>query len=548
VNDSKNIFIEGENLEVLKILQKSYAGKIKMIYIDPPYNTGNDFVYDDDFTEPLQEYLRRTGQVDEEGKPLTTNKRSDGRFHSKWLSMMYPRLRLARNLLRDDGVIFISIDDNEVHNLRSLMDELFGEENFNGTLVVKSTPNARNYGQIGKMHEYCLMYCKNLEDVATYELEEEEKEFKYEDSKGGFNIHPLYNSDESFHKGNRPNLFYPFYFDPKSKDKDGFYSISVDKTEKHSEEVFPPLSSKNKVQFVWRWSKEKASENLNLEIIGYGDEGEYRVVRKMRHTSKIIRSMLLEKEYSGRRGTAEVEKLFGKKVFSFPKPLALIKTILSMATEDSDLVLDFFGGSGTFGHAVYENNIDRKESINYICVQIPDELDATTEAFKAGYRSIAEITKDRLIKSSNSLLSRRSESNLDLGFRVLKLNKSNYKKWSNFVGTNTEGLELTLELFNSKPLRDDWKLISLISEIKLLEGFTLSSIDLRIEKYKQNDIHKISDEYCEHNLIVCLDGEIKSETIEKLELLGNDIFICLDSAISNVDKLRLSDKGLIKTI
>ncbi len=192
---TQNLFIEGDNLEVLKLLQKSYLGKIKMIYIDPPYNTGNDFIYPDNYSENLDTYLEYTGQIDGEGRKFATNTETDGRFHSKWLNMMYPRLFLAKNLLKEDGVIFISIDDNEVSNLKSLCNEVFGEENFLGQFIINTTPNARDYGHIGKMHEYCLFFAKNIYETETNLIEDKDKSFKYNDSIGGYNIHPLYNSN-----------------------------------------------------------------------------------------------------------------------------------------------------------------------------------------------------------------------------------------------------------------------------------------------------------------------------------------------------------------
>ena len=216
---TENLIIEGDNLEVLKLLQKSYLGKIKMIYIDPPYNTGNNFIYPDDYSESLQTYLEYTGQVDAEGKKFSTNTETDGRFHSKWLNMMYPRLYLARNLLREDGVIFISIDDNEVANLRRFCDEIFGEENSVGIFVINSSPSAIDYGHIAKMHDYVLCFSKNLSEISTSQLPEENKEFRYEDQTGPFNIYPLYNGNVAFNPETRPNLFYPFYLNPN---KSGF--------------------------------------------------------------------------------------------------------------------------------------------------------------------------------------------------------------------------------------------------------------------------------------------------------------------------------------
>jgi adenine-specific DNA-methyltransferase len=545
-NPSKNIFIEGENLEVLKLLQKSYADKIKMIYIDPPYNTGNDFVYDDDFTEPLQEYLRRTGQVDEEGKSLTTNKRSDGRFHSKWLSMMYPRLRLARNLLKEDGVIFVSIDDNEVHNLRCLMNEIFGEENFLGELVINSTPNARDYGHIGKMHEYCLFYSKDHTQTETYQLIEEGKDFKFKDTKGGFNVHPLYNSNESFHSKNRPNLYYPFYLNPINEDESNFHEITLEKKDDYLE-IFPPKSVKNNVQFVWRWGKQKSLENLNSEIIGYKtNSGEFRIVQKMRHTSKIIRSLLTDKQFSSRRGTAELEELMGAKVFSFPKPIELVKTLIEVACDNDDIVLDFFAGSGTTAQAVWELSKLKKNELSFILVQLPevipeDEKTAKEYCIKSDVTPlITSLTKIRLNKSH-------LKTNVNIGFKTYKLNRSNFKKWSDYKGINVKQLTAQFEEEANSPFASDWNDNKLYTEILLLEGFPL---DAQVEDLKigDNSIKKVTSELVSNQLLICLDENIGSTLISDLVIDHNSTFICLDNSISNQDKLRLSDKGLIKTI
>lgn len=225
--NAQNLIIEGDNLEVLKLLSTAYREQVKMIYIDPPYNTGNDFVYSDNFTQDKTAYWQ-DAEVLENGVKVDTNSESDGRYHSNWLNMMFSRLLIARQLLRDDGVIFISIDDNEAANLKKLCDEVFGEESFLGQFTINSTPNARDYGHIGKMHEFCIFYGKNIKKTITYEIEEKEKFFKYHDEIGGFNIHPLYNSNEAFTNLNRPNLYYPFYCN-RLASENGFFEISLSK-------------------------------------------------------------------------------------------------------------------------------------------------------------------------------------------------------------------------------------------------------------------------------------------------------------------------------
>ncbi len=427
---TQNLYIEGDNLEVLKLLQKSYYGKVKMVYIDPPYNTGKDFVYKDDFHDSLENYKRITGQVDGNGMVISTNTETSGRYHTDWLNMMYPRLRLARNLLTDDGVIFISIDDNEVYNLRKICDEIFGEDNFLGIFIVNSTPNARDYGHIGKMHEFVLFYGKNSQETFTNMLPDKDKSFKYYDDIGGFNIHPLYNSNVAFNNKNRPNLFYPFYVNPKKR-ADGFHEISLEKKESWVE-VYPPLSVKDNVQFVWRWGKEKALKYLNQEIIGYEvDNSEFRIVQKMRHNEKIIRSLLTDTCYSSRRGTAEVERLFEGKIFSFPKPIALLENLIRVGSTENCIVLDFFSGSATTAHAVMELNAEDGGNRKFIMVQLPEQIDEKSEAYKAGYKNICEIGKERIRRAGEKIKEEKGleAMNLDVGFKVLKLDTSNIRKW-----------------------------------------------------------------------------------------------------------------------
>ena len=426
---TENLYIEGDNLQVLKLLQESYLGKVKMIYIDPPYNTGNDFIYRDRFTADSDEYQEGQGLYDEDDNRLFHNTDSNGRFHSDWCNMLYSRLLLSRNLLSDNGIILLSIDDNEFSNLRKICDEVFGIDNFIGVFVINSTPNARDYGHIGKMHEYCLFYAKNILQTSTNLLPDTTKTFKYCDYKGGYNIHPLYNSNEAFHKGNRPNLFYPFYLYIDERLDDGFYRIGLEKKD-NSIQIYPPKSLKNGVQFVWRWGKEKSSRYLNEEIIGYETApGEYRIVQKMRHDEKLIRSILFDTAFSSRRGTAELENIMGGKIFSFPKPMELLHAFCKVGLDEEDTVLDFFSGSATTAHAVMQLNAEDGGHRKFIMVQLPEKCVENSEAYKAGYKTICDIGKERIrragkkIKEENPL----TTQDLDIGFRVLKLDSTNMK-------------------------------------------------------------------------------------------------------------------------
>lgn len=560
INDSKNVFIEGENLEVLKLLQKSYANKIKMIYIDPPYNTGNDFVYDDDFTEPLQEYLRRTGQVDEEGKALTTNKKSDGRYHSKWLSMMYPRLRLARNLLREDGVVFVSIDDNEVSNLKLLLNEIFGEENFISQLVW-SGGRKNDSKFISVSHEYVLCYVKSFEYLKQnniiWRLRKEGLEEIY--SKHDELIKLFENDYEKIEEGLKswyknlpdesPSLKNKHY---NRVDKRGIYfaaDISWPGGGGPKYVVLHP-GTKKPVKIPsrgWMFADEKRMQRaIEEDCVHFGlDE----------NSVPCIKSYLKEKEgqvpYSvfyqdGRAATKRLRSIIGDDYFEHPKDELVLKQLFEFATDENDIILDFFAGSGTTAHAMWELNKEKNNQRNFILIQLPEPLAEKTIAWKAGFKNISDITKFRLTKCSK--LFSDSEKFDDIGFKVLSLKKSNYKPWKNYHGTSVTDLETKLSLFNESPLSDDFTKEGLLSEVLLLEGFTLCSTVSNLNEINTNSIKKITSEYCEHALLVCLDDEIERETIANIHLGDDDVFICLDSAISTEDKLRLSDKGLIKTI
>lgn len=503
---TENLYIEGDNFEVLKQLQKTYYGKIKMIYIDPPYNTGNDFVYNDNFLCGIENYKVQTNQE------LKSNPETNGRFHTDWLNMMYPRLILAKNLLREDGVIFISIDDNEFDNLKKITDEIFGENNYLGTFVINSTPNARDYGHIGKMHEFCLFYGKNSISTITNMLPDEGKTYKYSDDISGFNIHPLYNSNEAFTDKNRPNLYYPFYVyldKPISKE---FYEIGLEKRE-NSIEVYPPKSLKNNVQFVWRWGKEKAQAYMNKEIVGYKLGDEYRIVQKMRHDKKIIRSLLLDKKYSSRRGTAEVEKILGEKIFSFPKPMELLYDFIKIGTNENDIILDFFSGSATTAHATmqinYEDNLKRK----YIMVQLPELVS------NAKYNTICDIGEERIRRAgeqikaewekehpSDGLFGSDQEFTTDIGFKVFKLDSTNVNEWDSNMKLDEKELALRLgEVFKEGRSKED-----ILYEIMLKYGV----FDKQVEVINVNGktMYRVGKRY----MIVCLDNQITSEDVKAI--------------------------------
>lgn len=529
-DNTQNLYIEGDNLDVLKVLRETYLGKVKMIYIDPPYNTGNDFVYNDDFAQGKGDFETQSGLFDDEGNqtidPMQRNTESNGRFHTDWLNMIYPRLKVARDLLSDDGVIFISIDDNEQENLRKICDEIFGNQNFIGSFVVNSTPNARDYGHIGKMHEFALFYAKDLFCAETNLLPVIDKTFAYNDEKGGFNIHPLYNSNEAFHKDNRPNLYYPFYLYPNEVLEDGFYKIGL--TEKEgSIKIFPPKSQKNGVQFVWRWGKDKALINLNNEIIGYKtNQGEFRIVQKMRHSEKLIRSLLSDKCYSSRRGTAEVEDLFEGKIFSFPKPLTLLKDFIQVGSKEDSIILDFFSGSATTAHAVMQLNAEDGGQRKFIMVQLPEVTDENSEAYKAGYKNICEIGKERIRRAGRKVKEEAGimAQDLDIGFRVLKLDSS-----------NMEDVYYTPDNFDAKNLftladniKTDRTSEDLLFQVMLDLGIELSA---KIEKTEiaGKEVWCVDGGY----LMACFDRDVNEATITEIAKQKPVYFVMRDASAAN---------------
>ena len=534
-DSTENLYIEGDNLEVLKQLQKTYYSKIKMIYIDPPYNTGNDFIYKDDFKKSIENYKGQTNQK------ISSNPSTSGRFHSDWLNLMYPRLILARNLLSENGVIFISIDDNEQDNLKRICDEIFGSTNYIGMFVINSTPNARDYGSIGKMHEYCLFYAKDRSRVETYMLPDTDKNFKYQDDVGGYNIHPLYNSNEAFHSGNRPNLFYPFYLYLDRPLGDNFYEIGFDKNN-NCVEVLPPKSLKNGVQFVWRWGKEKASNNLNSEIIGYETlPGEYRIVQKMRHSEKIIRSLLTDKKYSSRRGTAEVEELLGGKFFNFPKPISLLYDFCKTALSENDIVLDFFSGSGTTAHAVMQLNSEDGGNRKFILVQLPEKCDENSEAAKNGYETICDIGEERIRRSGerinanseikvnkNDLLTRDNSIITDVGFKVFKLDSTNINPWDNTKEYDEQSIFNTATVFKLDRTNED-----VLYEIILKYGIfdqPVGEVDINGKK-----MFRVGNRH----MIVCLEDEVNDKDIEEICKLEPKVVIFKDGGFKD-DNVKLN--------
>jgi adenine-specific DNA-methyltransferase len=414
---TQNIFIEGDNLEVLKLLQKSYANKIKMIYIDPPYNTGKDFVYKDNYNDNLGNYLSITGQVDDDGKRINTNSESDGRYHSNWLNMMYPRLRLARNLMTDDGVIFISIDDNESSNLKKICDEIFGEENFVSDIIWE-----RSYAPINmvkhfsKSHDYILCYAKNIPFLECFGLERPEStNSKY---------------------GNPDN-------DPRGDWRTDNLSVGPVVESKVYEIITPSgrkcLPPKGR---CWLYTKERYEEMVADNRIWFGEDGN-NVPAPKRFLSEVKQGLTpmtiwkFSEVGHNQDSMRELREIFdGEKIFDYSKPVKLISRIIQLYSSQNDFVLDFFAGSGTTAHATMHMNSEDGGNRKFICVQLPEPTEEKSEAYKAGYKTISEITKERIRRAGEKIKSEMKEDlfseqgkTLDVGFRAFNLDSSNIRAW-----------------------------------------------------------------------------------------------------------------------
>ena len=507
-----NVFIEGDNLEVLKLLQKHYRNAVKMIYIDPPYNTGKDFIYKDNFTEGLSDYYERTGQS-KDGVKLTANLESNGRYHSDWLTMMYPRLFLARNLLKDDGVIFVSIDDNEVANLRLIMDEIFGEENFVATTIWNTTKGAQGMttkNMIVPNHEYILVYAKTVEQFSFLGLTRDTDGFSNHDNdpRGLWKRQYLQRLGQGLSTRTviDPSTGNKFMFEtPYTQEK-------LDKWIKEDRIIFPKDTSKYPAR------KEFISEYENNQ--------------------QLITDIGL---YATKATTEKLYGLFdGKKIFTNPKPDSLIQYLIKVATTGGDLILDFFAGSGTTAHAVMSQNAEDGGNRKWIAVQLPETMDEDSEAFKAGYKNIAEIARERIRRVGKKI------GKGDIGFKSFGLSKSNYRQWNVLTDKDDEAkLKAQMKLFVEKPLVDKYEEESVVYEILLKEGFDLNAKVVK-EKVKALEVYKVSD--IERNLIITFAKKLTMDQVEPLKLGENDTFVCLDSALDDTTKVNLGREVSLKTI
>lgn len=415
--NSENLYIIGDNLDALKHLLKSYSRKVKCIYIDPPYNTGSDgFVYPDNFKFDSATLSNKMG-IDEDEAERIIDMRGKS-THSAWLTFMYPCLVLARELLSDDGVIFISIDDNELANLKLICDEIFGEENMEGVnhLIVKT--EGRRYGSFAKSHESFLVYSKNIDFSALNEISIPGKNFDFNDELGGFNIQDLRNQNaRAFNSSNRPNLRYPFYINPDEETSSDFLTVSLEKSNLYNQEVFPITT--NNIESVWRWGKIKSNNEIYNLCARKSSEG-YRIFQKKRKLTETPKTIWIDKNFLSNKGTKEVSDILGSSIFDFPKPLEFLYKILEIGTMNNSLILDFFSGSATTAHAVMKLNAEDSGNRKYILVQLPEEIEESKPAFKAGYKTIDEIGRER-IKRAAQKIKEETNADIDYGFKVVKL-------------------------------------------------------------------------------------------------------------------------------
>jgi adenine-specific DNA-methyltransferase len=529
-DDSGNLFIEGDNLEALKLLQKSYANKVKMIYIDPPYNTGGDFVYNDDFKDNIRNYLEKTGQVDSEGNKLTTNTESNGRFHSDWLSMMYPRLYLARNLLKEDGVIFVSIDDNEVHNLKMIMNEIFGEENFITNIIwQKKFSRANDATYFSTMHDNILCYCKN--------------NIKYNDN--GWKLGLIPRGDEIPEGYSNPDddprgVWTSVVLSAKSGSEKLLYEI-----ETPSGRICTPPSGR-----YWSVNKDKFKELVKNNRIWFGQNGDAKPRLKtfLTEVQDGLRPNTIwfhEEVGHNQEGKQEFKKIFNDKgLFDGPKPKRLIKRMITISNlNNKDIVLDFFAGSGTTAHAVLERNKEEETDNKFILVQLPEPTDEESLSYKEGYETISDIAKERIRRVIKGY---GDNDPIDDGFKVFKLDKSNYKVWEELEAgdVTVEDVEKQLKLFDDT-LIEGYREIDVIYEIIIKEGYSLNSKikKLNIDEY---DVYKIEDE--DKSFYVTLEEKIDESIIENFDYDDETLFVCLDSALKDSDKINISLRLNLKSI
>ncbi|MFD0907341.1 site-specific DNA-methyltransferase, partial [Leptotrichia hongkongensis] len=506
-DNTENIYIEGDNLEVLKLLQKSYYGKIKMIYIDPPYNTGNDILYKNNFTSPLEYYKRFIGEISDDNFVLTTNSDTSGRYHSDWLSMMFPVLKLGRNLLSNDGIIVIAIDDYEQSRLRMMCDEIFGEYNFIGTIVTRCNPQGRGKKNIDPVHEYHLIYSKNVKNM---------KELRIKNNKEG-NFKKLIRTGTNSRKEERPKRFYPILVKNKKVEmitieeyqkiyskETGFNEEYIkklrEKYEKEGNLVIFPIA-KNGEKKVWQREFDRVLKEYHTYI--YKDNQiKYPSDKKRTPTSLWDENLYSNVSY----GTNILKNLFNQEeTFDYPKSIYTVKDFISMVNDG--YILDFFSGSSTTAHAVMQLNAEEEQNKKFILIQLPQKISKDKNAYSLGYKNICEIGKERIRRAGDKIkedetLPLENREKLDIGFKVFKLDSSNIKEWD----TDTNDLQQSL-LDSVENIKSDRNSLDVLYEILLKYG-----LDLNIPIKETENFYSIGG----GTLLVSLNNEINLDVINSI--------------------------------
>ena len=518
-DSTENIYIEGDNLEVLKILQESYLNKVKCIYIDPPYNTGNDFIYNDNFNRDVNSELLGSGQIDEEGNRLVTNSTSNGRFHSDWLSMMYARLKVARNLLTDDGVIFISIDDNEQSNLKKICDEIFGENNFITNIIWQKKFSPQNDATyFSQMHDFILCYAKkkknNKADIGWDRnlLERETMPDGYKnpdnDPRGPWS------SGDFTAEGPTPNCVYEIV-SPTGK------------------KWMPPEGKR------WVYNYENFLKLYEEKRFWFGKDGNA-LPRIKRYWSEVQQGMvpnsiwLFDEVGHTQEGKQETNSLFGAAVFDYPKPIRLLNRILKLGTNDGDIVLDFFSGSASTAHALLKLNSEKEEKRKFIMVQVPEKTDEKSEAYKHGYKTICDLGEDRIRKAGEKIKAE-TNANIDYGFRVYKVDSSNMK--DDFYKTPGELDQTQLKLFETN-IKEDRSADDLLAGVILDLGLTL---DYKVQEkiFNNNKVYFVND----NELVACFDETVDINIIDEISEVEPLMAVFRDDSFkTDSDKINLEER------
>jgi adenine-specific DNA-methyltransferase len=538
-DETENLIIEGDNLEVLKLLQKSYQGKIKMIYIDPPYNTGNDFIYPDNYSENLQTYLEYTGQVDSEGRKFSNNLDSDGRFHSRWMNMMYPRLYLARNLLREDGMIFVSIDDAEISNLRAHCNSIFGEENFLSNFVRRRRlATGMRENPISPDHEYVLAYARDLQKVKLFGFQRRAEDFPFSDSKGSYRSTDL---TVGMTRAMRPNQYYPI------------------RRNASGPEYFPPDER------VWRFEPTTMQGHIDGGNIIWPEDNIGGKMTRPRYKTRFdpeddentnpvstwinAGTQATDKECDAtelgaglnQEATKELRELFGEQILEYPKPVSLLRSLVSVGSRGDDLVLDFFAGSGTTAQALLEANREDSCTRRFILVQLPEPT------AREDFKTIADITKER-VRRVIQRHEKDAEGKLKLGnqskegFRVLKLATSNFKIWNAATETTTpdalaKQLELQIDHIQQERTSED-----LLYEILLKAGFPPTT-PIETLTVEGKTVYSVTG----YGMLICLERQLTHEMIKAIAERKPNHVVCLDEGFAGNDQLKTNAVLIMKS-